>query len=540
MAACFVLTITSPVYSPAKSPDIRFTQSAQTVEAYDFVELTLRVDSPKAANPFTEAHVDGQFVKQRDPKPIPVEGFCDSPDGGTCRIRFMPVQPGDYSYSVTYRQGGLVKRHSGNFKAIDRHRRGLLKADPSYPWHFMWEGTREHFYLNGTTAFLLMGWDDERVIQGIIDRFHRYKVNRVRVLLTGRTNYFWTEPVKPGNGFSNYLNTWVAQRPAEIKEPGFDYSHFNVDFWRKFERMLRYARERDINVSVIFDWNDTKVHPGAGSEDEKRYYRYAVSRLSAFSNVTWDLGDDLDSFRDEAWTHATGTFLMGIDPYRHLATSHPVNNDHQDRTSAWFGMTSFQQWPRPLHAWMLDQRRIQQATGRIIPQVNEEYGYEDHYPDWNPIPAPGCSAEGCRRMAWEMAMAGTYQTTGETAKRGIGVPPDTGGGWINGRGDAAMTLLETQSHMVDFFTTLEWWKMDPHDELVDQGAFCLAEPGRQYAVYLPNGGTVKVMLEPGGYKAAWFHARGGETINIGDVQGPSWASPKAPDKDDWALVLRRE
>jgi hypothetical protein len=31
------------------------------------------------------------------------------------------------------------------------------------------------------------------------------------------------------------------------------------------------------------------------------------ARFAAFSNITWDLGDDLDGFRDERWTHATGT-----------------------------------------------------------------------------------------------------------------------------------------------------------------------------------------------------------------------------------------
>ena len=31
---------------------------------------------------------------------------------------------------------------------------------------------------------------------------------------------------------------------------------------------------------------------------------------------------------------------------------------------------------------MLAQRHEQQRLGRIIPQTNEEYGYEDHYPMW--------------------------------------------------------------------------------------------------------------------------------------------------------------
>ena len=303
--------------------------------------------------------------------------------------------------------------------------------------------------------------------------------------------------------------------------------------------MLKYAREKDMIISVILGWNDTPIHPAAGSDDERRFFRYAVARLGAYSNVTWDLGDDLDGFRDDAWTHAMGTFLNQLDPYHHLATSHPINNRHQDRVSPWFGMTSFQRWERPLHGWMLDQRRQQARTGRIIPQVNEEYGYEDHYPDWAPYKAPAASADANRRAAWEMTMAGCYQTTGETAKRGTGMGPDTGGGWVNGRGDDTMMMLKGYAHMVRFFTGFEWWKTEPHDELVNNGAFCLAEPGRLYVVYLPHGGNVTLKLEPGRYEVKWFNPRKGEFLTVTYADGPVWTSPSALDKADWVILLIR-
>jgi hypothetical protein len=37
---------------------------------------------------------------------------------------------------------------------------------------------------------------------------------------------------------------------------------------------------------------------------------------------------------------------------------------------------------------------------------------------------------------------------------------------------------------VDFFTIFEWWKTGTHDELVNNGNYCLAKPGEIYAVYL--------------------------------------------------------
>src|SRR3989442_2787479 len=198
-------------------------------------------------------------------------------------------------------------------------------------------------------------------------------------------------------------------------------------------------------ISVIQDISTHHAQAPAGSEDERRYIHYAVARLSAFSNITYDLGDDLDSFRDEKWAHETGTLIHDWDPYKHLASSHPVHREHQDRASEWFGFTSIQDWSRTQHALMLEERQIQLKTGRIIPQANEEYGYEDHYPRWAPQP-DGDSAETLRQCAWEIAMAGAYGTAGESARRGGNIWPNTGGGWDNGRGGDHVGMLHGLEH----------------------------------------------------------------------------------------------
>jgi hypothetical protein len=552
--AAGLLTVAGAVRPVQAAPTkITFSQSAATVEAYDFVEVTLNVASPDAKNPFTDVAVEGQFGKAGDSQRLAVAGFCDSADGTVFRIRFMPSAPGDYAYSVSYRRGGFEQTYTGTFRASNGHRRGPIRVDPKYPWHFIWEGTGEHYFFNGTTAFFLMGWREERVINYIIERLHNLKINRIRALIAGAANFFWGEPVMTGDNFTMVLRPWVAEAPESIDRPGLDFTRFNVPYWQKWERMLRFARDRDTIISAILDISTHQAQPAAGSEDERRYIRYAAARLSAFANVTWDLGDDLDSFRDEKWAHETGTLLVNCDPYKHLASSHPVHREHQDRSSDWFGFTSIQNWSRQQHALMLEERQIQLKTGRIIPQTNEEYGYEDHYPHWAPAP-PGDSAEVLRRMAWEIAMAGAYGTAGESCRRGTNVWPDTGGGWINGRGDDTMVMLKGYEHMVDFFTSFEWWKTEPHDELVNNGACCLAKPGEIYAVYLPERplcgnqehygykdecGDVTIKLEPGTYDAKWFSATTGEIVPLPPVQGPVWTIPEAPGWQDWALLLRR-
>jgi hypothetical protein len=343
--------------------------------------------------------------------------------------------------------------------------------------------------------------------------------------------------------------------PDNIYHPGFDYGRFYVPYWQKFERALRAARERDMIISVVLDMNDSKAHPAPDSEDERRFIRYAIARFGAFSNITWDLGDDLDGYRDDDWTRRTGTLIKQWDPNRHLATSHPRSldnpddNEHQDRGADWFDFTSVQDWSRTQHSYMLGQRRKQQLTGRIIPQTNEEYGYEDHYPLWSKGPGSE-SADALRRMAWEIVMAGGYQTAGETARRGTNVWPDTGGGWLNGRGDDTMTMFQGYAHMVDFFTSFAWWKTDPRDDLVSGGNYCLAKPGELYAIYLPRGGSVVVTIPSGRYRAAWWNASTGEKTPLAPVTvtGSSWSSPPPPavasvpgtPAQDWALLIEKD
>jgi hypothetical protein len=109
---------------------------------------------------------------------------------------------------------------------------------------------------------------------------------------------------------------------------------------------------------------------------------------------------------------------------------------------------------------------------------------------------------------------------------------------MNGRGDDTMTMFLGYGHIVEFFTSFDWWLTEPHDEIVDTGNYCLANPGKVYAVYLPKAGVVKMTLQPGNYQAKWFGALTGEWIPIdAPVSGGHWTSPPAPDRNDWALLI---
>ena len=310
--------------------DIAFLQSAQVIQAYDFVEVTINLEGPDAPNPFMDVVVSGTFSRVGQTE-TNVEGFCDSADGRLYRIRFMPASPGEYSYSVTFEQGKYHKEHHGVFRAVDAGRRGVVRVDPEYPFHFIWEGTGEHYFYNGTTAYWLLGYRDDAVIREVVERLARLKINRIRIALSARTKDGgrWKEDqVKPDAGFQFRIEPWPAARPENIEDPGYDVSRFQLETFRKCERLLRYARGKDLVVSIVFrlDAQDPGVDPfgmyAPGNEDEQRYYRYAVARLSAFSNVMWDVTNEWHLSRKEPWVEQFGGLIKAHDPWGHLTSVH--------------------------------------------------------------------------------------------------------------------------------------------------------------------------------------------------------------------------
>jgi hypothetical protein len=140
---------------------------------------------------------------------------------------------------------------------------------------------------------------------------------------------------------------------------------------------------------------------------------------------------------------------------------------------------------------------------------------------------------------------------------------DTGGCWINGRGNDGMTMLVGYAHLRRFFEGFDWWKLEPRPDLLrlppepkrvapadkpdaappirvlHPSPLCLAEAGRCYVLYLPQGGAVTVQLAPGEYRGRWFNPRQGRFLetSLTPVSG-EWTSPAAPDAEDWGLLVQ--
>jgi hypothetical protein len=80
----------------------------------------------------------------------------------------------------------------------------------------------------------------------------------------------------------------------------------------------------------------------------------------------------------------------------------------------------------------------------------------------------------------------------------------------------------------------------PHGELVST-KHCLANPGQEYLVYLPNGGetTVDLSTAPGTFRVEWMNPSDGTTSAAPAITGGAKRTLKAPFNGDAALYLKK-
>ncbi len=511
--------------SATEAGTVTFSQDRLEVDTYDFAEVTVTVSHPSVSNPSSEAALTGTFAKEgRQEKKV--IGFCDSEDGSAFKVRFMPTEPGEHTYTLTYREKtGLQKEFEGRFLAREGRRKGIVRVDTDHPFHFIWEGTGEHYFYNGTTAYHLLSWTDETQMLRCIERIASTGCNRIRFLNYGRaSDNEWGEGMVQSKEFIWTLCPWPAKHPTrQLKEgsPEFDHRRFNLAHWRKGERALRKMRSLDVIGSVIMLMDrGIRDAPPAGSDLERQYYRYAVARYGAFSNLMWDLGNEHNEYRSMKWANETGELIKAWDGYHHLISAHGHAAFPYD-LEPWADFAIYQKWGDGQNDFMLDQRADALTKGRPIPQVNEEYGYEKH---------KECGQDEVRRRAWEIAMAGCYQTTGEWK------------GWQHGEAAAGSRILRWTGRIRQFFEgNLPWWKMKPANDIIRDGkAYALALRGKCYAVYTPESHRILISLAPGSYRARWFNPRSGEYEAIwGEIGGGAWQPPASPAPGDWALLIER-
>lgn len=533
--------------------------ASDTVEVFDFAEVAVHVATPFEGNPFTGVEVTGTLTEV-GAAPIAVPGFCDSDNGTLFRIRFLARRLGEHAITVRYAvpSRGIEWSWASSFQAEASGRKGIVTVDPDHPYHFLWSGTGQHFFYSGATAYHLLSWRDDAQMLALVSRMADAGANRIRFLNYGRaSDNEWGGGMFQSHDFVWSVSPWVAtDRERQLRDGsiGPDHTRFDLAHWKKAETLLRAMRDRDVvaAVNMYIDRGSSPEYgtddaPPAGSDEENLYFRYAAARYGAFANVMWDLGTEHDEYRSSAWATEMGTRLREWDPYGHLVSAHPNQFRPEYQTQSWYGFSEFQYYGVEADAFGSDPlvrvnahvrhfRDEVMQNGRILPQVEEEYGYERDPSGYDE------SDSQIRKKAWAIVLGGGYVTVGESTAWQHGDP--TNGGRI----EAATDILSATRIQREFFESwrIPYWEMEPMAELDGSGRFGLAKRGEHYVALLPNGGSVELALPSGSFVAAWMRPKTGQSLPVAGVARGVWRSPEAPpsvpgeeEDGDWILYLRR-
>lgn len=473
-----------------------------------------------------------------------VTGFIDAEDGSLVRFRFLPMAPG------TLEVAALVDGESltAEMEIAPYRHRGVLQAVSD---RFVWSISGEPFFWNSTTAYLMLGLRED-VMNTALDRLAEEGVNRIRVAICPSRQVSggrWMEPaVTEREDFTFCYGPWPAARPGNPLDPGFDTTQFDLGHWRKLERLLARANERGMVVQLLFfmDAQEDQNYPFDRErlEDplETRYFEYGVARLAGFPNVEWCVTNEWALFRPDEWVEVRGQQIAASDPFHHLVSVHG-HGHFPFAKSPWCTHLLFQVWDEHgMGGWAEEWRIKLHSEGIEKPVVNEEFGYEGHYPfPWGEArESPSRSPESRVRVLWSLWFAGAWGTTGEASTSGKG-------GWINGLEEGSGELWALHRHLRDFATAFDWAETRPVALASGQGKV-RSKAGEIYAIWLEFGGQTSLSLpDEGPWDVDQFDPHSGiwrelarKRILIRDpYSGPGFVAPFAPYGPMVAYLIRR-
>jgi hypothetical protein len=221
---------------------------------------------------------------------------------------------------------------------------------------------------------------------------------------------------------------------------------------------------------------------------DNAYWRYVVARYQAFGNIIWDVGKESYNLLRETGSHdytlSRIALIRNNDAYDHLVTVHDPEGSSHSRYSEVDEACDFVS--DQIHTGCVSRYNREATRMRQIlpkPYVNIEYGYEEGA-------EPLKTYHSRTTASWQDVLKWTYALLAAGAYPGyyysnvawdlIRFEPEPAG-WIR------------YEYLMNFMKDLPFNRMTGMNVLVDRG-YCLAEPGRAYLVYLPEGGDAVIDL----------------------------------------------
>lgn len=545
--------------------------------------LSLTFEGPTTSenatpNPFSDYRFEVTFTL--DQYKFSVPGFfaadgdaanSGATQGNQWRVFFTPPKAGKWEYKVAFVSGqhvavssepgtpvdllhgyqGTIEVGPPDLEAVGFYKEGTLVYSNSHYLHFSGSGKR----------FLKAGADSPENLLGYVDfdgtpkGKHRYEphakdwqpgnptwadgrgknlIGALNYLASKNMNsvYFLTMNVK-GDGKDVW--PWVSDNVRDR----FDCS--KLDQWEiVFSHMDRLGLM--LHVITQEQENDQLLNNGKLGLERKLYYRELVARFAHHLAIVWNLGEENTNTDQQRKQFAT--YIRNLDPYNHPIVVHTFPSKYDEVYKPLLGFKDFEGpslQTNDTHRQTLKWRELSAKADRPWVVCLDEIGpahtgvkpdADDYWHD-----------EVRAKHLWGNLLAG-----------GAGVE------WYFGykfaHNDLNLEDWRSRDHLwdltkyaVEFCQQLPLEEMEPNDSLIDaKNAYCLAQVGKIYAVYLPqrsDKATLDLRESHGTYSVQWFNPREGGNLQSGSItslQGPGrvkLGEPPVEEKSgDWVVLVK--
>jgi hypothetical protein len=442
---------------------------------------------------------------------------------------------------------------------------GPLRVHPTNPRYFT-DGTKDPdgslkaVYLTGSHT-----WNNQQEIEG-------FRPGRSPVPLTGKFDFdryldfldsyhhnfyrHWIFEFAKDGSITVEPHPWprTGSGLARDGKPKFDLSKFDPHYFERLHSRLAASRDRGIYAAIVLfessfgesAWaghpfnKDNNVNGVDGGSMvrfhtlespavvrlQEAYLRQVVDKVNDLDNVLYEICNEPGEGAKDWCVH----FCKYIKDYQTAKPKqHPVGLTALFDKSQWNKLQSWiahndllfngpYDWVAP-GGWAKDP---QASVWGMDPPANDGRKVVFLDPDhiWPVAPQRGwvwkCFARGHQPILMDWY--------------------DSQPVWISEAEEEAMR--QAMGHTRRYAERMNLAAMTPRTDLAST-QYCLANPGKEYLVYLPEGGEVTVDLSQGKgiFAVEWFNPRTGTVTNGGLVEGGAKAAIKTPFEGDAVVYL---
>jgi hypothetical protein len=424
-----------------------------------------------------------------------------------------------------------------------------LKLDPGNPHYFLFRGKPTILVASTEHYGAVMNLDFD--YRPYIEQLHAQGLNYTRVF-SGVYCEPWGEPfntLNPPRG--RYLAPWARSATSGYADGGnrFDLSRWDDAYTERLRDFITRAGERGVVVELTlfcnwYDANQWHLSPlyvknnvnGVGDMDhakvnskqngtvlkfQEAMVKHIVSEVNDLDNLFFEICNEPGA--DGDWMAHMANLVWETEgrlPNRHLIANNGVAVPHLSILNAHYDR---------------DCGFVRGHYGRNLVIGYDETGFD------------GADDLPYRRQGWNFILSGGGLYDNLDWSFSVAHPDGMETQWEKRLGGGSAALRRQLGVLLGFIKGFDLIRLRPDKSVVKGGApanySVLAEPGKQYAIYLDGGtGTdLKVDLPAGSYRVEWIDPKTGAKARTEEVAGGGVRSLRSPQyTEDIAVRIVRK